>query len=1135
MSHDHAPPSAVGDQSDLRSQFVNLGEYHFSRFRELGEPGDIDKAIDYMSMGLNLTPGDHPGLPRVLTSLGASHQIQFQRLGKLDDLQKAVEYMSIARTLIPDDCSCFPLLLNNLATSYDARFERLGEPDDLDQSIGCRSRALTSTPSGHPYFTTLLTNLGTSHSIRFSRLGQQGDAEKAVEYLSSALTLTPGDHPDLPLRLRNLGAAYGDRFDCLADLADLEKAIEYESRALALIPSDHPEFPSVLNNLGGSHTVRFQHLGGIDDIEKTIEYLSAALKLTSDDHPRLPVLLSNLGVSHTDRFWRLGEPADLEKAIACDSRALALTPDGHPQLPSRLSHLGTSHTVRFRSLGELDDIEKAIKYMSIAYSLTPSDHPNLISQLGHLGTSHSIRFEILGELGDIEKAIEYGSRAISLAPKGHSDLPSLLVNLGAYHGTRFQRVGDPSDLEQAIACQSRALSVTPDAHPHLPSLLVNLGVSHSLRFTHLGELHDLEEAIQCGCRALTLTPDGHTDLPTWLASLGVSYSLRFEHLHELCDLEKAIEFQSRALALTPNGDPGLPVRYHGLARFQLFHSLSTGEPSDMQDSLHSFRQASQSLFGAPGHKFAAALEWANFASKLSALKCIEAYQTAINLLPQFIWLGATTHQRYQNLDQTRNLAVRAAAAAISSLDYQLALEWLEHARCVVWNQSLMLRSPLDGLASSHPSLAARLLTVANQLHHVSTESQASRELCSNAINSEQAAQHHRRLAKEYNELLSQSRQLPDFEDFLQPMKAINLIRSARSGPVVVVNCDRDRCDALLILPGKDEIIHVPLQNFTGEMAWRCRSELEASLRRKGIRERGFKVRQEAGDKDDIESVLTNLWNNVVKPVIDVLGYMDNVSTDNLPHVTWCPTGALSFLPLHAAGDYNGPRPRVFDYIISSYTPTLTALLVSTPSILNHDSRVLAIGQANTPGCSSLPGTTKELEYMKAHTQAKAKYSQLISNQATTTAVLDAMEAHDWVHLACHAHQNVKDPTKSGFYLHDGTLDLASINQRSFKNKGLAFLSACHTAAGDEKLPDEAVHLASGMLMAGYASVIATMWSVRDVDAPLVADKVYTQLMKDGKLGNGEAGRALHNAIAVLRDKVGEKEFGRWVPYIHIGS
>ncbi|KAG8682602.1 hypothetical protein FRC11_014662 [Ceratobasidium sp. 423] len=513
---------------------------------------------------------------------------------------------------------------------------------------------------------------------------------------------------------------------------------------------------------------------------------------------------------------------------------------------------------------------------------------------------------------------------------------------------------------------------------------------------------------------------------------------------------------------------------------------------------------------------------------------IEAYRAAIHLLPQFIWLGATTVQRYQHLLTAENLAVKAAYTAILHSDFNLALEWLEHGRCVVWNQSLMLRSPLDQLLSSHPELATRLETVSKQLHDASSATSTSQMFTSGSIDPETVSRQRHRLAMEYKDLLAEVHKLPGFENFLQPMKANALVNAARHGPIVVINCHPDRCDALLILPHHD-VKHLHLPNFTDEKARDARSGLEISLRRKGIRERGFKIIQDPEQKDPIGSVLAALWTNIVKPVLDFLGYTGSVSAGSLPHITWCPTGAISFLPLHAAGDYDQPQCRVFDYAISSYTPTLTALLTCTPSSLNRASRMLAIGQANTPRCTPLPGTTRELEYIKTHMYDKAEYSQLVDKEATTAAVLDAMEEHDWIHLACHAHQNVQDPTKSGFYLHDGTLDLASINRRSFKNKGLAFLSACQTATGDEKLPDEAIHLASGMLMAGYPSVIATMWSVKDEDAPFVADEVYAELMKDGKVGNGEAGKALHNAVAGLRDKVGEKEFARWVPYIHIGS
>ena len=185
------------------------------------------------------------------------------------------------------------------------------------------------------------------------------------------------------------------------------------------------------------------------------------------------------------------------------------------------------------------------------------------------------------------------------------------------------------------------------------------------------------------------------------------------------------------------------------------------------------------------------------------------------------------------------------------------------------------------------------------------------------------------------------------------------------------------------------------------------------------------------------------------------------------------------------------------------------------------------------GLPSLPGTKYELASIQKHV-GDMLIMKLENSEATPAAVLDAMEKYECVHLACHASQNITSPTKSCFHLHGGTLSLEEISQRSLKNKGLAFLSACQTAMGDETMPDEAIHLAAGMLVAGYPSVIATMWSIGDSDAPVVADHVYGQLMSGGKLEWRRAARALHIAVGVLRKRVGEKEFARWVPYIHIG-
>ena len=98
----------------------------------------------------------------------------------------------------------------------------------------------------------------------------------------------------------------------------------------------------------------------------------------------------------------------------------------------------------------------------------------------------------------------------------------------------------------------------------------------------------------------------------------------------------------------------------------------------------------------------------------------------------------------------------------------------------------------------------------------------------------------------------------------------------------------------------------------------------------------------------------------------------------------------------------------------------------------------------------------------------------------------------------------------------------------------AFLSACETAAGDENLPEESIHLAAGIMMAGYPAVIGTLWSIVDKDAPLVAEKVYARLYNNGSPDSRQAAHALHDAVACLREQ-DEQKFLSWVPFIHLGK
>ncbi|KAG9108214.1 hypothetical protein FRC07_008505, partial [Ceratobasidium sp. 392] len=429
---------------------------------------------------------------------------------------------------------------------------------------------------------------------------------------------------------------------------------------------------------------------------------------------------------------------------------------------------------------------------------------------------------------------------------------------------------------------------------------------------------------------------------------------------------------------------------------------------------------------------------------------------------------------------------------------------------------LQLRTPFDDLAAVDLELANKLKDTASQLDIAGSSTSAAGTTSEPVASPESQVQRHHTLALRWEELLAQARRLPGFCDFLLPTKAQILKQAARDGPIVMINTHSTRCDALIILPQAEHIIHVPLPRFSEVKLTCMRTQCNVISRHDG------EVHPDRGvtnsSTQDVFKLLASLWSDVVEPVLKRLSYINKETSNTLPHVTWCATGALSFLPLHAAGLYGGQSPNTFDLVVSSYTPTIGALLSPAEKGAGLRSGLLAVGQANAlPGLSALPKTVEELKVIEKYI-TPSQYHRLTGTSATVAATLEAMNAHSWVHFACHATQDRSNPHRSAFHLHDGKLTLEAIAKRAFKNKGLAFLSACQTAAGDRDLPSEATHLAAGMLTAGYRSVIASLWSIQDNDAPVVAEGVYAELTKDGKMDHTHAARALHKAVGTLREK-----------------
>ncbi|KZV63933.1 TPR-like protein [Peniophora sp. CONT] len=1090
---------AVRLAPDEPGWFGNLGNALLARFKRNDERGALEVAIAVQRRAVKLAAKDHPGRPVWIGNLGDSLLARFERTGKLEDLEDAISDHRSAVELLKDGHINKPVWFSRLGSSLLARYRRTGELDDLELAISSHRRAVELIPDGHPDKPRRYSSLGSSFLARFERFGELDDIEQAIATLHRAVDLTPDGHPVKPSLIGNLGIVLLTRFERLGELSDLEQAIAAHHRAVELTPDDHPDKPRRYSSLGSSIFARFERFGELGDIEQAIAALHGAVDLTPDGHPVKPSLIGNLGIVLLTRFARLGELGDLEQAIAAHHRAVELTPDDHPDKPRQYSNLGSSFLARFEHLGELDDLEQAISSHRRAVELTPDSHPGKPVRLSSLGDALIARSQLTGKLEDIE---------------------------------------------QAILAHRRAVEFTPDGHPDKPRRFGSLGSSLLARFERLGELEDIEQAIVAHRCAVERMPDGHPDKPRRFSDLGSSFLARFERCGELEDIERAILAHQRAVELTPYGHPSLSLRHRslGVALRALFKRSPTRLTFDA--AVQAFAHSTQEPLGIPSVRLDSArhcLELLSIYPEFSSAEDLISVQSRIIvILPDLIWHGHSIHRRFEESSKLIELVSAGVSAAIGAGALRHAIEWFEAGRALIWSQTLALRMPQDELQGQHPELAKSLQEIQQGLWH---SNYGSGGLESHGDGGVDDAARHRQLAIQYDSILKRIRGSPGFEDFLRPKRFEALVPShdLLSGPVAFINVDKMRCDALILSPA-GTVTSVALPDLSLKRASTLRSLWTTQLTMKDARAVISRREEPGRNLEILPRILGCLWRWVVSPVLKALDLL-HPHIERLPCITWCPTGPLTQLPLHAAGVYRKPDDlRAFDVVVSSYTPSLSALLRSCEGLAKHrpTPRVLILAQPATPGYSPLPGVKTETHQLQASlSDAHVEIERLEDTNATVGVVRDAINHYSWVHLACHGTQQSIDATQSAFMLFDGPLSLADLMATAAEDAELAFLSACQTATGDEKNPEESMHLAAGMLAVGFKGVVATMWSIRDEDAPIVVEAYYKKLLElrsSGAVERGQTGAAyaLHEATRVLRERVGEREIARWAGFVHFG-
>jgi len=537
----------------------------------------------------------------------------------------------------------------------------------------------------------------------------------------------------------------------------------------------------------------------------------------------------------------------------------------------------------------------------------------------------------------------------------------------------------------------------------------------------------------------------------------------------------------------------------------------------LDEAFNHYSQLSQASHAVSHIDLRAAKSWIASAEHLNHSSVLTAYQTALVFLDHWQHLaGLSSSSHHFNLvrEATSSLAMDAFSCSVRHYALMTAVELVEQGRAVFWTQLARFQAPVDEISASGDLGKALVVEFKELSFHLRSVLEGS---------TEDTAQI-RKLTVQRDDVISRIRMLPGFSRFLLPPLFSDLQKAAQDGPVIIVNASQYSCDALIVLSSQDPV-HVGLDIAQTEV-----SEWSTELQ---------SITKDAGSSDDrfernkIVGILRDLWQHIVAPVVKALRKFIPPGS----RIWWCPTAEFTLLPLHAAGSYVKNGDKLSDFYMSSYTPTLAALIRARQQVPRDASfpHFVAIGQGNPGTGKKLPRVAAELRDVAQSVMATPHFTSLADSDATVKQALDALSRHEWLHLACHGLPDREKPFDSSFAMHDGSLtitDIIGLQRPPLQYPEFAFLSACHTTVGHALSPDEAVHLAAAMQFSGFRSVIGSMWSVDDKFAGQVVSAFYeNMLVRSERLDCTRAAVALHMAVKKLRKQV---PIEQQIVFIHIG-
>ncbi|KAF6810098.1 TPR domain-containing protein [Colletotrichum sojae] len=935
----------------------------------------------------------------------------------------------------------------------------------------------------------------TRIASRFPDCRNAKSLDDAIAIAKQAMRAVPKEHPEYVDYLNTLACGLFARFERSKTLTDLRGAISLTHEALDREKNEGPFRIKLLENLNGYLEKMFSHETIEQNIDTSVEILQEVLPTVSKQSPVYSMFLCTLAQGLYQRFIVSNAMAHLNEAISVGKDVIAAAAENHPNRVRFLVQASVLLKRRYLRDGTVPDLEDAIKLSREALNITAKHDFRRCLCLRDLSEGLHRRYILFNAWSDLEEAMALFQEAMSMTSESGPEYIYYLLKFGSMLNSRFGRTKELEDLEASIQNIRTVLRAVEgdDDRKFRAELLSDLGSLLHGRFSITKRTTDLDEAIDAGRQAKALAPNAGC-----LDNLGLNLTERFETSAErdVADLDEGTEVIRKGLGTLRDDHPhraGSLINL-GIALHRRF--AETGSTQDRDEAMKHFREALGSESAPYNARVMAGQHLLTRAqSDQSTRDAFLAAKATIGMLDSYAPLSLRPQDKQDVVSVVAGIAAEAAAIALEDgQDAATALELLETGRGIIASFFHDRRADVSLLEEKHPDLARGFRDIRGQLDKPSLADGP-------GALSAQPGQHETdqrfSASSQMKALLATIRSQPDFERFLQPADEAEMRRAAAGGPIVVVNVSSFRCDALIIEGSGVRVLQLP--NLTNADV-RRRSEL---LR-------------------DPET-LTWLWNAVVGPVLDSLGFKQPPRDGCWPRVWWIPTGPLVQFPLHAAGYHLESRNQTaMDRVVSSYSSSVKAIVLSRQSnYVWSGSDVVLVSMQETPGQAKLSHAVAEVEAVQSVCTTIAL--PCVKPEVTKENVLSALETCRIFHFAGHGVTDALNPLRSHLFLNDwgsNPLTAESLMEMNLGHSSpfLAYLSACRTGENaNEQLLDENIHLANAFQLAGFRHVIGTLW---EVDDELCADmaRLTYEFIVNQSITDDSVSRGLHHATRQLRDR-----------------